>query len=76
MNDIDRLRIARNIQKLRRRHAYRQIDIAGMFYVDRSRYSLMENGKADISLDLLLDLARFYNVTIEDIVYTDDLDIK
>ncbi len=75
MRNNDRLRISKNIRALRLQHGYRQSDISDRFFVSRSRYSLMETGKIEISLGLLLDLAQHYDVPVDKIIYTDIPDI-
>ena len=55
------------LEELRRQHAIRQEDLAQALGVSRQTVISLENGKYNPSLALAFKLARYFNLSIEDI---------
>ena len=55
------------LEELRRQHAIRQEDLAQALGVSRQTVISLEKGKYNPSLALAFKLARYFNLTIEDI---------
>ena len=55
------------LEELRRQHAIRQEDLAQALGVSRQTVSSLEKGKYNPSLALAFKLARYFNLSIEDI---------
>ena len=61
------------LEELRRQHAIRQEDLAQALGVSRQTVISLEKGKYNPSLALAFKLARYFNLSIEDIF--DDSDV-
>ena len=55
------------LEELRRQHAIRQEDLAQALGVSRQTVISLEKGKHNPSLALAFKLARYFNLSIEDI---------
>ena len=55
------------LEELRRQHAIRQEDLAQALGVSRQTVISLEKGKSNPSLALAFKLARYFNLSIEDI---------
>ena len=55
------------LEELRRQHAIRQEDLAQALGVSRQTVISLEKGKYNPSLTLAFKLARYFNLSIEDI---------
>ena len=55
------------LEELRRQHAIRQEDLAQALGVSRQTVISLEKGKNNPSLALAFKLARYFNLSIEDI---------
>ena len=55
------------LEELRRKHAIRQEDLAQALGVSRQTVISLEKGKYNPSLALAFKLARYFNLSIEDI---------
>ena len=55
------------LEELRRQHAIRQEDLAQALGVSRQTIISLEKGKYNPSLALAFKLARYFNLSIEDI---------
>lgn len=55
------------LEELRRQHAIRQADLAQALGVSRQTVISLEKGKYNPSLALAFKLARYFNLSIEDI---------
>lgn len=60
-----------NLKALRRLDASTQADIAQIVGLSRSAVSALENNKNDPSIDTLIKLADYFNVTIDELVRHD-----
>ncbi len=56
------------LKELRIEKEKRQIEIANFLCVSKSLYSRYENGERNVSLDVLIKLADFYDVTLDYLV--------
>ena len=63
------------LEELRRQHAIRQEDLAQALGVSRQTVISLEKGKYNPSLALAFKLARYFNLSIEDI-FDDSDDCK
>lgn len=53
------------IRDLREDHDYTQTDIANRLHISQPAYSYYENGERAIPLELLIEIARIYHVSID-----------
>lgn len=60
------------LEELRRQHAIRQEDLAQALGVSRQTVISLEKGKYNPSLALAFKLARYFNLSIEDIFNDSD----
>lgn len=60
--------LASKIKELRKLHNYNQADVAAALGVVRQTYSHYETGKRTPSNDVLYKLAKFYNITVDDLM--------
>ncbi len=58
----------KRLRDLREDNDLTQDEISKILKITRSQYSLYENGKRTIPIDLLLTLSLYYNVSIDYIV--------
>lgn len=58
----------KNIKELRLKNNLKQIEIAKMLHISQNTYSDYEKGKITISIDKLIMLSDYYNVSIDYIV--------
>lgn len=64
--------IASNIKRLREQKGLLQKEVATEMDLGVSHYSKIENGQREASVSLLDKLAKFYGITIDDIVHMGD----
>lgn len=64
--------MSNKLKELRKNSALTQQEIAEVIGVDRSSYSYYENGKASPSLQVLIKIAKVFNVTLDYIIFGDD----
>ena len=62
------MRVAKNMKQLRNVFGYTQAEIADELHICRSTYTLYELGKKLPSMDMLVDLATFYDIRLDVIV--------
>ena len=60
--------LADKLKELRKFHNYKQEDIAAVIGVIRQTYSHYETGKRTPNGDILCKLARFYNITMDELI--------
>lgn len=63
------MKVATNIKTLREQRNIKQQEIADLIGMHRSNYSKIESGQREISLNALERIARFFNVTLDELVY-------
>ena len=61
------------IQQLRIQHGYTQEQFAKALNIDRSNLSRIESGRRGCSLDLLVQLSSIFGVTLDYIVFGQDI---
>lgn len=54
-----------NIRNLREDHDYRQRQLAEVLHVSQNTYSQYENGVIELTADKLVQLADFYDVSVD-----------
>lgn len=64
------------IKQLREQHELTQIQLGKEVKVSRQAINAIENNKFDPSIWLAYDLAKFFNMTIEDLFYFEESDRK
>lgn len=57
--------LLKRIRNLREDNDLKQIDLAKLLQISQAQYSRIENGENDITLDSLIRLARFYDVSTD-----------
>ena len=57
--------LLKRIRNLREDNDLKQIDLAKLLQISQAQYSRIENGENAITLDSLIRLARFYNVSTD-----------
>lgn len=55
----------KRIRDLREDHDLKQIDLAKILQISQAQYSRIESGENEITLDSLIRLAHFYNVSTD-----------
>ena len=63
----------RRIRDLREDSDKKQIELARYLNIDQSTYSDYETGKINISIEQLIKIADFYNVSLDYLVGRDDV---
>lgn len=54
-----------NIRNLREDNDLTQTDLANILHISQRAYSHYENGTREIPIPILINLARYYNVSID-----------
>lgn len=62
------MKVYSNIRNLREDSDLTQTDIANILHVSQRAYSHYENGTREIPIPILINLARYYNVSIDYLV--------
>lgn len=57
--------LLKRIRNLREDSDLKQVDLAKLLQISQAQYSRIENGENDITLDSLIRLAKFYNVSTD-----------
>jgi transcriptional regulator with XRE-family HTH domain len=60
--------IGKNIKKIREEKGLTQQSIADLIAMHRSNYSRVENGDRDLSIDAIGKIAKYFNMTIDQLV--------
>lgn len=61
------MRLGKNLERLRKQRSLKQKDLASKLGVKPSRYSRWESGSVLPSIDIIIDCAKFYGVTLDDL---------
>ena len=69
---VDLKKTRERMKELREKKKLTQEDIAKLLNVERSTYSSYENGRLSIKYDHLIDLAKYYGVSIDYLLGKDD----
>ena len=62
----------KRLYDLRTDHDYRQEDVADYLKITKQAYGMYENGKRNLSIDYLIKLSEFYNVSTDYILCITD----
>lgn len=65
--------LLKRIRNLREDNDLKQIDLAKLLQISQAQYSRIENGENNITLDSLIRLARFYNVSADYLLELTDI---
>ena len=65
--------LLKRIRNLREDNDLKQIDIAKLLQISQAQYSRIENGENDITIDSLIRLARFYDVSTDYLLELTDI---
>ena len=68
LNDI-KMNIGSNIKRLREQRSIKQHEIADLIGMHRSNYSKIENGQREISITAIDKIAKFFNISIDELVH-------
>lgn len=60
--------IGKNIKRIREEKGLTQQSIAGLIAMHRSNYSRVETGDRDLSIDAIGKIAKYFNMTIDQLV--------
>lgn len=60
--------VGQNIKKIREEKGLTQQQIAALIHMHRSNYSKIESGQREISVDALSTVARYFDMTIDQII--------
>ena len=63
------MNIGNNIKRLRENRGIKQSEIADLIGMHRSNYSKIENGQREISLAAINKIAKFFNISIDELVH-------
>jgi len=63
--------IGKNIKKIREDKGLTQLQIAELIHMHRSNYSKIESGQREISVDALNKIAKYFGMSIDQIVNFD-----
>jgi transcriptional regulator with XRE-family HTH domain len=66
------MNIGGNIKRLREDRGIKQSEIADLIGMHRSNYSKIESGQREISVPALDKLAKYFNVSLDDLVHLGD----
>ena len=64
------------IEEIRRAHNIRQEDLAKMLGVSRQTISSLENGRYNPSIFLAYKIAKYFDLTIEEVFIFDEEEMK
>ena len=62
--DVNSMTVAESLRRIRKQHKLTQQDIANVLGIDRTTYTLYENGVTSPSIENLAKLSSVYNATI------------
>jgi transcriptional regulator with XRE-family HTH domain len=63
------MRIGDSLKKLRESQGYTQQQMADLVHTHRSGYSKMENNQQEIPVDCLVQIAKNFGMTVDDVIY-------
>ena len=66
------MNIGSNIKRLREDRGIKQSEIADLIGMHRSNYSKIENGQREISVPALDKIAKYFNLSLDDLVHLGD----
>ena len=66
------MNLAQNMREARKRAGKSQAEIAALLDTQRTNYIRYENGERDLPIKHLVTLAKFYGMTLDELVGMDD----
>ena len=63
------MKLGSSLKKLRESKGYTQQQMADLLNTHRSGYSKMENDQQDVSVNHLVQIARNFEMTVDDVIY-------
>ena len=76
MNYIDLIRIGNNIKDLREQYEETQKDLSAILHLTPSAISKIENGENEIDIGKLAIISKHYNITIDELVFSDKIRVN
>lgn len=70
------MNFGQRLQELRKQKCLTQEELASILYISRTAVSKWESGRGFPSIELLLALSSYFNVTINDLLSEDNFDIS
>ncbi|ROI11161.1 helix-turn-helix domain-containing protein [Epilithonimonas hominis] len=64
--------IGKNIKKIREEKGLMQKEVASIANMQASNYSKIENGQRDISVEALDKIAKFFEMTVDELIHFED----
>ncbi len=65
------MKLGDSLKKLREGNGYTQQQMADLIHTHRSGYSKMENNQQDIPVDCLIQIAKNFGMSVDDVIYYD-----
>jgi transcriptional regulator with XRE-family HTH domain len=65
--------IGKNIKKIREQKNLMQKEVASAADMQASNYSKIESGQRDVSVEALDKIARFFGMTVDEIIHFEDI---
>lgn len=69
---MEKLALSQQLKELRIKHHYTQAYVSSRLNIGRATYSNYELGKRMPSLDLIVDLAKFYRVPVNYLIFPEE----
>jgi len=66
------MKLGDSLKKLRESKDYTQQQMADLIHTHRSGYSKMENNQQEIPVDCLIQIAKNFGMTVDDVIYFDE----
>jgi len=66
------MKIGDSLKKLRESKGYTQQQMADLIYAHRSGYSKMENNQQEVPVDCLVQIAKNFGLSVDDVIYFDE----
>jgi transcriptional regulator with XRE-family HTH domain len=66
------MKLGDSLKKLRESNGYTQQQMADLIHTHRSGYSKMENNQQEIPVDCLIQIAKNFGMSVDDVIYFDE----
>lgn len=63
------MKIGDSLKKLRESKGYTQQQMADLIHAHRSGYSKMENNQQEVPVDCLIQIAKNFGISVDDVIY-------
>lgn len=67
--NVIKMKIGDNLKRLRENKGLTQQEMADLIHTHRTGYSKMENNQQEIPVDCLIQIAKNFGMTIDDVIY-------